>query len=154
MPLFLSFLMKKSLYSSYNFAVKTITIMSDIANFFLLACDNDHSGGPINVNIVQACMNGITLLDHASAEFERKRKNNLRNIVQKDFLALCGPKPRSAACKAKPRNTRSKYLLDDNLKQAAKDAKRSEKSLRKIPIERTLKRKVSIIHQLIRKNLF
>ena len=40
--------MKKSLYSSYNFAVKTITIMSDIANFFLLACDNDHSGGPIN----------------------------------------------------------------------------------------------------------
>ena len=108
----------------------------------------------INVNIVQACMNGITLLDHASAEFERKRKNNLRNIVHKDFSALCGPKPRSAACKAKPRNTRSKYLLGDNLKQAAKDAKRSEKSLRKIPIERTLKRKVSIIHQLIRKNLF
>ena len=108
----------------------------------------------INVNIVQACMNGITLLDHASAEFERKRKNNLRNIVHKDFLALCGPKPRSAACKAKPRNTRSKYLLGDNLKQAAKDAKRSEKSLRKIPIERTLKCKVSIIHQLTRKNLF
>ena len=47
--------------------------MSDIANFVLLASDNGSSGGPINhVNIVKACMNGITFLDHVSAEFERK----------------------------------------------------------------------------------
>ena len=71
-------------------------------------------------------MNGITLLGYVSSEFERKRKNNLRNIVHWDFVALCGPKPGSAAYKAKPRNTQSKYLLGDNLKHAAKDAKRSE----------------------------
>ena len=53
-------------------------------------------------------MNGITLLGYNSAEFERKRKNNLRNIVHGDFVALCGPKPGSAAYKAKPRNTQSK----------------------------------------------
>ena len=77
-------------------------------------------------------MNGITLLGHdVSAEFERWRKNNLRNLVHKDFVALFGPKPGSAACKAKPRNTRSKYLLGDNLKQAAKDAKRSEEITKK-----------------------
>ena len=71
--------------------------MSDIANFVLLASDNGPSGGPINhVNIVKVCMNGITFLDHVSAEFERKW-----NIVHKDFLALCGPKPVSAAYKAK-----------------------------------------------------
>ena len=76
-------------------------------------------------------MDGITLLDHVSAEFERKRKNNLRNIVHKDFVALCGPKPGSVAYKGKPRNTRSKCLLGDNFKQAAKDAKRSEEITKK-----------------------
>ena len=76
-------------------------------------------------------MNGITLLGYNSAEFERKRKNNLRNIVHGDFVALCGPKPGSAAYKAKPRNTQSKYLLGDNLKQAAKDAKRLEEITKK-----------------------
>ena len=100
---------EKSLYSSQNFVVKTITFMSDIANSVLLASVNGLSGGPTDhVNIVKACMNGITLLGHVSAEFDRKRKNNLRNIVHKDFVALCGPKPGSAAYKAKPRNTRSK----------------------------------------------
>ena len=118
---------EKSLHSSQNFVVKTITIMSNIANCVLLAYDNGPSGGPINhVNIVKACMNGITLLGLVSTELERKRRNNLRNIVHKDFIALCGPKPGSVVYKAKPRNTQSKYLLGDNLKQAAKDAKRSE----------------------------
>ena len=106
--------------------------MSDIANSVLLASDNSPSGGRIDhVNIVKACMNGITLLGHVSAEFERKRINNLRNIIYKDFVALCGSKPRSAAYKTKPRNTQSKYLLGDNLKQAAKDAKRSEEIAKK-----------------------
>ena len=83
--------------------------MSDIANSVLLGSDNGPSGGPINhVNTVKACMNGTTLLGHVSAEFERKRKKKLRNIFHKDFVALCGPKPGSAAYKAKPRNTRSK----------------------------------------------
>ena len=106
--------------------------MSDIANSVLLASDNGPSGGPINhINKVKACMNGITLLGYVSSEFERKRKNNLRNIVHWDFVALCGPKPDSAAYKAKPRNTQSKYLLGDNLKQAAKDTKRSEVIIKK-----------------------
>ena len=127
------------------FVVKTITIMSDIANSVLLASDNGPSGGPINhVDIVKGCINGITLLGHVSAEFERKCKNNLRNIVHRDFVALCGPKPGPAAYKAKPRNKRSKYLLGGNLKQAAKYAKRSGE-INKIPIERTLRCKVSII---------
>ena len=123
---------EKSLYSSQGFVVKTITIRSDIANSVLLISDNGPSGGPIDhVNIVKACMNRITLLGHVPAEFERKHKNNLRNIVHKDFVALCGSKPGSAACKAKLKNTRSKYLLGGNLKQAAKDAKRSEEITKK-----------------------
>ena len=99
---------EKSLYSSQKFVVKTITIMSDIADSDM-ASDKGRSGGPIgHVNIVKTCMNGITSLGHVSEEFEQKRKNNLRNIVHKDFVALCGPKPGSAAYRAKSRNTRSK----------------------------------------------
>ena len=70
----------KSLYSSQNFVVKAITIMSDIANSVLLASDNGPSGGPINhINH----MNGITLLGHVSAEFERKRKNTYETLFTK-----------------------------------------------------------------------
>ena len=106
--------------------------MSDIANSVPLASDNGPSGGAINhISIVKACMKGITLIGHVSAEFERKRKNNLRNIVRRDFVALCGPKPGSAAYKAKRRNTQSKYFLGENLKQAVKDAKRSEEITKK-----------------------
>ena len=106
--------------------------MSDIAKSVLSASGNGPSGGPINhVNIVKACMNRITLLGHVLAEFERKRKNNLQSIFLKDFVALYGPKPGSAGYKAKPGNSRSKYLLDDNLKQAVKGAKRSEEITKK-----------------------
>ena len=69
---------EKSLCSSQNFVIKTITIMSDIVNSVLLTSNNGPSGGLINhVNMVQACMNRITLLGHVSAELEQKRKNNL-----------------------------------------------------------------------------
>ena len=62
---------EKSLYSSQNFVVKAITIMSDIANSVLLASDNGPSGGTINhINIIKGCMNGITLLGHVLEEFE------------------------------------------------------------------------------------
>ena len=118
---------EKSLYSSQNFVIKTIAVISDIANSLILASDHGPSGGPINhANIVRACMYGIPLLGHVLTEFERKHKNNLRNIVHRDFVALCGRKPDSAAYKAKPRNARSKYLLGDNLKPATKYVKRSQ----------------------------
>ena len=114
--------------------------MSEIANSVLLGSDNGPSGGPINhVNTFKACMNGITLLGHLSAEFEQKPKIKLQNIVHKDFVPLCGSKPGSSGYKAKPRNTRSNYLLGDNLKEAAKDAKRSEEITNKDPYRKDFK---------------
>ena len=119
---------EKNLYSSQ----KTITIMSDIANSVLLASNSGPSGEPINhVNIFKACMKGIT--------FERKCKSNLRHIVHINFVALCGPKPDSPAYKAKPRNTRSNYLLGDNLKQVEKDAKRSDEITKKDSYKKNFK---------------
>ena len=97
---------EKILFSSQNFVVKKMAILFSNSGF--LASDNGPSGGSINhVNIVKTFMNGITLLGYISAEFERKRKYNLRNKVHRDFVALCGLKLGSAAYKAKPRNTQS-----------------------------------------------
>ena len=87
----ISFVMsnEKILFSSQNFVVKKMTILFSNSGF--LASDNGSSGGSINhVNIVKTFMNGITLLGYISAEFERKRKYNLRNKVHRDFVALCG----------------------------------------------------------------
>ena len=74
-----------------------------------------------HVNLVKSCLNTITLLSHTSAEFIRKRKNNLRKIVHLDFLPLSGPKPGTTAAKVKPKNQQSTFLLGDNLQQAAKN---------------------------------
>ena len=93
--------------------VKTISILS-IANSVLLAFDNNSSEGSLDhVSIVKACMNEITLLGHLSAEFERKRKNNLRNIVHTDLVTSCGSKQGSAASKVKPKNSVYLFITRD-----------------------------------------
>ena len=87
---------EKSLYSSHNFVIKSIAIVSNMANSILAASDADNGGSLDHVNLVKSCMSTITLLSHISAEFTRKRQNNLRNIVHPDYLILCGPKPGTA----------------------------------------------------------
>ena len=76
-------------------------------------------------------MNGITLLGHISAEFRKKKKNNLRNIGHTEFVTLFGQKQGSAASKVKPKNSPSVFLNGDNLKSVAKENERSEKNTRK-----------------------
>lgn len=68
---------------------------------------------------------------HVSAKFSRKRKNNLRNIIHAGFLVLCGPKPGTTSAKTKRRKTKSVLLLGDYLKQAAKNARRSQEITRR-----------------------
>ena len=116
---------EKSLYSSQNYVIKAISILSNMTNSILKVSDADNGGSLHHVSLVKSCLNTITLLSHISAEFTIKRKQNLRNIVHSDFLALCGPKPGTTAGKVKPKNQRSTFLLGDNLKQAAKDPLRS-----------------------------
>ena len=70
-------------------------------------------------------------MSHFSAEFTRKRKHNLRNIVHSDFCALGGPKSGTTIARVKPKNQWSTLLLGDNLKQAARDARRSQELTRK-----------------------
>ena len=83
------------------------------------------------MRLVKSCLNTITLLSLISAKFTRKRKHYLRNIVHSDFPALCGPKPGTTVAKVKPKNLWSTFLLGDNLKQAAKDARRSQELTKK-----------------------
>ena len=102
-----------------------------MTNSILKASDADNGGYVDHIDLVKSCLNTITLLSHISAEFTRKRKHNLRNIVHSDILALCAPKPGNTAAKVKPKNQRSTFLLGDNLKQAAKDARRSQELTKK-----------------------
>ena len=81
---------EKGLYSSQNFVIKAISIVSNMADS-ALALDDDKGGFLDHVNLVKSHLSTIALLSHVSAEPSRKRKNNLRNIVHTDFLALCGP---------------------------------------------------------------
>ena len=73
----------------------------------LKASDGEYGRSLDHLNLVKLCLNTITLLSHISAEFTRKRKNNLINIVHLDLLPLCGPKPGTLAAKVKPKNQRS-----------------------------------------------
>ena len=86
-----SFVMNKlkSLYLSQNYVIKAISILSNMANSILKASDTDNGGSLHHLNLLKLCLNTITLLSHISEELTRKRKkNNLRNIVCSDFLAL------------------------------------------------------------------
>ena len=73
--------------------IKAISILSNTTNSILKALDADNGGFLDHLNLVNSCLNTMTLLSHISAEFTRIRKHNLRNIFHSDFLALCGPKP-------------------------------------------------------------
>ena len=99
---------EKNLHSSQNFVVKTITIMSDIANSVLLRSDSGPSGGPINqVDTFTACMNGITLLGHLLAEFERKPKKPTKYRSQR-FCSIMWTKTRLSWIQNKPKKYRIK----------------------------------------------
>ena len=78
--------------------VKTISILSNVANSILLASDSNSLKGLLDhINIAKICKNKITLLSYISAEFETMRKNSLRIIVNTDLVALFGSKPGSVA---------------------------------------------------------
>ena len=68
--------------------------------------DNNKGGSLDHVNLVRSCLSTSILLNHALGEFSRKKKD-LRNIVHANFLALCGPKPRTTSLKTKTKNHQS-----------------------------------------------
>ena len=96
----------------------------------LKTSDDDKGGSLGHVHLIKSCPSTITLLIHVSTEFPRKRRNNLKNIFQGDFLALCGPKAVTTTAKKKLKNPKSVFLRDEDLKQAAKDARRSQEILK------------------------
>ena len=83
---------EKGLYSRQNFVIKAISILSNIAGSVLKASDD-------NKWIFRSCkpdkssLSTITLLSHVSAEFFKKKKNSLTNIVHADYCAFYGPNP-------------------------------------------------------------
>ena len=102
-----------------------------MVNSILKASGADNGRSLDHVKLIKSCLNTIIFLNRVSAEFTRKRKNNLRNTVHSDFLAPCAPKLGTTTAKVKPKNQRSTFLSGDNLKQAAQDARRSQELTKK-----------------------
>ena len=111
-----------SMYSTQNYVAKTATIFANIVEHVMIKAN---AGEIIDAKQVSKdCLRGITLLGHVSAELERKRKNNLRNILDQKFHSICGPKPGSdEAKKEKPKNSGTEFLFGDDFNQVAKDAR-------------------------------
>ena len=72
-----------------------------------------------------------TRLSHVQAEMSRRRRNNIKSIVEWQYVSLCGPKPSSKAAMQKSKNADSEHLLGDDLKKAAKKAKTSNNMFKK-----------------------
>ena len=72
-----------------------------------------------------------TLLNHDQGEMSQRRRNNIRSIVESQYVSLCVTKPGSKAAMQKPKNIDSEDLLWDDLKKAAKEAKTSNYMFKK-----------------------
>ena len=64
---------EKSLYSSQNYVIKAISILSNMANSIVKASDADNGGSFDRVSLVRSCLNTITHLSHISAVYKKKK---------------------------------------------------------------------------------
>ena len=76
-------------------------------------------------NVIQMGIHATTLLSHVQAEMSQRHRNNIKSIVESQYVSPCGPKPGSKAAMQKPKNTDLEHLFGDDLKKAAKKAKTS-----------------------------
>ena len=123
---------EKSLYSFQNYVAKSLAIISQMTNVVLNDADARENGTSLNhKKIIQMGIHATTLLSHVKADMSQRRRNNIRNIVESQYVSLCGPKPGFKAAMQKPKITDSEHLLGDGLKKAAKKAKTSNNIFKK-----------------------
>ena len=58
---------EKILYSSQNFVIKAISILSNVTNLTSKTSDADNGGALDHVKVVRPCLNTITLVSYISA---------------------------------------------------------------------------------------
>ena len=80
---------------------------------------------------IRSGIHATTLLSHVQAEMSQRCRNNIRSIVESQYVSLCGPKPGSKAAMQKWKNTYSKHLLGDDMEKAVKKAKTSNNMFKK-----------------------
>ena len=79
---------EKSLYSSQNYVIKAISILSNMTNSILKASGSDNGGSLDHVSLVKSCLNTVTLLSHISAEFTRKKTSAQHEALPKEVCEL------------------------------------------------------------------
>ena len=58
---------ERSLYSSQNFLIKAISILSNVTNLTSKTSDADNDGSLDHVKVVKPCLNTIALVSYISA---------------------------------------------------------------------------------------
>ena len=125
---------EKSLYSLQNYVAKALAIISQMTDAVLNDADAKEKETSLNhKKVIQMGIHATTLLSHVQADMSQRRRNNIRNVVESQYVSLCGPKPGSKTAMEKPTNTDSEHLLEDDLKKAAKKAKTSNNMFKKSP---------------------
>ena len=76
-----------------------------------------------HIEIIQKEMHAITSLGHVQVENSLKSINNIRNVVQPDYVSLSGAKPDTKASTMKTKDIKSAWFLGDDLNRATEKAK-------------------------------
>ena len=123
---------EKALYSLQNYVAKASVIISQMTDAVVSDADARENGTSLNhKKVIQMGIHVTTLLSHIQAEMSQRRRNNIRSIVESQYVSFCGPKPGSKAAMQNPKNTDPEHLLGNNLKKAAKKAKTSNNMFKK-----------------------
>lgn len=115
---------KKSLYQTQNYIDMVKGIPSNIMIDILLNSDMHKGTSNIDhIEIIQKGMHAITSLGHAQVANSQKSTNNIRNVVQPEYVSLSGAKPDTEASTMKTKNIKSAWLLGDDLNRASEKTK-------------------------------
>ena len=84
-----------------------------MTNAVLSNADTRENGTSLNhEKVIEMGIDATTLLSHVQAEMSQQRRNNIRSIVEPQYVSLCGPKPGSKVTMQKPKNE-VMFLLSD-----------------------------------------
>ena len=102
---------EKSLYSVQNYVAKALAIISQMTDAVLNDADARENGTSLNhKKVIQMGIHATTLLSHVQADLSQRRRNNIRNIAESQYVSLCGPKPGS-----KTRLCKNRKILIQNI---------------------------------------
>ena len=78
---------EKSLYSVQNYVAKALAIISQMTDAVLNDADTRENGTSLNhKKVIKMGIHATTLLSHVQAKMSQRRRNNIRSIVESQYV--------------------------------------------------------------------